>query len=117
MAFTDPQTITVATVAKTLNLIESDKSKSVYTTADGEYKFTISHQQSGKRTRRMVRVDRMVVAADPLSAINASVDLGVYIVIDEPPFGFSDTDIWDVVAAFTAWLTNGNVTKVLSSQH
>lgn len=117
MAFTDPQTITVATVAKTLNLIESDKSKSVYTTADGEYKFTISHQQSGKRTRRMIRVDRTAVAADPLSAINASVNLGIYVVIDEPPFGFDDTSIWDVVAALSAWLTNANVTKVLSSQH
>jgi len=117
MAFTDPQTITVATVAKTLNLIESDKSKSVYTTADDEYKFTISHQQSGKRTRRMIRVDRTAVAADPLSAINASVNLGIYVVIDEPPFGFSDTSIWDVVAALSAWLTNANVTKVLSSQH
>jgi len=117
MAFTDPQTITVATVAKTLNLVESDQKKSVYKTADDEYTFTVSHQLSGKRTRRMVRVDRTIVAADPLSAINSSVNLGMYLVIDEPAFGFTDTQIWDVVAALSVWLSNANVLKVLSSQH
>lgn len=117
MAFADPQTLTVATVAKTLNLVQSDKAKSVYTTADGEYKFTISHQESGKRTRRMIRIDRVAVAADPLTAVNASVSCGVYLVIDEPAFGFTDTNIWDVIAAFSVWLSNANVLKVLSSQH
>lgn len=117
MAFADPQTITVATVAKTLNLILNDKTKSVYTKDDLEYTFTISHQQSGKRTRRMVRVDRKKVAADPLTAINSEMNLGIYLVIDEPPFGFTDTEMWDVVAALSAWLTNANVLKVLSAQH
>lgn len=117
MAFTDPQTITVATVAKTLNLIEVDKAKSVYATADNEYKFTISHQLSGKRTRHMVRVDRVAVAADPLTALNASVSLGTYLVVDEPEFGFTDTQIGDVIAAFIVWLSGANVAKVLSSQH
>lgn len=117
MAFADPQTVTIATVAQTLNLIEIDKTKSVYVTADGIYKFTISHQLSGKRTRHLVRIDKVAVAADPLSAINSSVNLGMYLVIDEPPFGFTDAQIWDVVAGFIAWLTNANVLKVLGSQH
>lgn len=117
MALTDPQTLTVATVAKTCNLIENDKAKSIYQNDDGTYKFTVSHQLSGKRTRRMVRVDRTAVAADPLTAVNASVALGVYIVIDEPAFGFSDQEIIDTVAALNAWLTTGNVGKVLTSQH
>jgi hypothetical protein len=117
MAFADPQTITVATVAQTLNLIEIDKAKSVYATADGVYKFTISHQLSGKRTRHLVRVDRTVVAADPLTAVNASKQMAFYCVVDEPDFGFTDTQMWDVVAALCVWLSNANVIKVLSSQH
>lgn len=117
MAFADPQTLTVATVAKTCNLVNSDGTKSIYQTADGEYKFTISHLTSGKRTRRLVRIDRTAVAADPLTAVNASVSLGIYLVIDEPPFGFSDTEISDVVAAFCVWLSGANVLKVLSAQH
>lgn len=117
MALADPQSITVATVAKSMALIEVDKTKSIYQNDDGTYKFTVSHQLSGKRTRRMVRIDRKAVAADPLTAVNASVSLGVYVVIDEPSFGFSDQEIVDTVAALSAWLTSANVGKVLTSQH
>lgn len=117
MAFTDPQTVTINAVAQTLNLIEADKTKSVYVTADGIYTFTISHQLSGNRTRHLVRIDHKVVAADPLSAINASVNLGMYLVIDEPPFGFTDANIWLDIAGFIAWMTNANMLKVLGSQH
>jgi len=115
--FTDPQTITVNAVAKDLARIQTERDKSVYRTADAEYKFSISHQESGKRTRRLVRVDKTVVAADPLTAVNASQTLGVYIVVDKPTFGFTDTDIGYVVAALTAWLSGANVTKLLTGQH
>lgn len=117
MALADPQTITVNAVPQTLALIKAEGLKSTYETSDGIYKFTVSHQQSGNRTRRMVRVDKKVVAADPLSSINEYKSLGIYVVIDEPDFGFTDTAIWDVVAALTVWLSNANVLKVLASQH
>lgn len=118
MALADPQTITINAVAQTLNLIKSDGLKSEYATADEVYKFVVSHQESGKkRTRRMVRIDKRVVAADPLSSINEYKSLGFYCVIDEPEYGFTDDDIYDVVAGLLAWLTEANVLKVLASQH
>lgn len=117
MALTDPQTITVNTVAQTLNRIQSDGLKSIYVTADEVYKFTVSHQESGKRTRRMIRIDKRVVAADPLSSINEYKSLGIYLVVDEPEYGFTDDDIYDVLAGLIAWLTEVNVLKVLASQH
>lgn len=117
MAFSDPQTITVNTVDKTCNLVRSDGTKSIYATADESYKLTISHQESKDRTRRMVRVDNRVVAADPLTSENEYKNLGIYFVIDEPEYGFDDGDIDYVVQALTAWLSTANVTKVLSSQH
>jgi hypothetical protein len=43
--------------------------------------------------------------------------LGVYIVIDEPEYGFDDEEIDDVVQGFIAWLSTANVTKMLSHQH
>lgn len=117
MAFADPQTITVNTVAKTLNRIKSDGYRSEYASADEEYRMTISHQESKTRTRRMIRIDQRVVAADPLTSVNEYKSLGIYLVVDEPEYGFSDTAIDYVVQALTAWLTSANVTDVLESQH
>lgn len=117
MAFTDPQTITVNTVAKICNRIKSDGYKSEYLTADEEFKLTISHQSSKNRTRRMVRVDQRVVAADPLTAVNEYKSLGVYLVVDEPEYGFSDTEIDYVVQALGTWLSTANVTKLCGNEH
>lgn len=117
MALADPQTITVNTVAKTLNRIKSDGYRSEYATSDEEFKFIVSHQESKKRTRRMIRIDQRVVAADPLTSVNEYKDLGVYLVIDEPEYGFSDTEIDYVVQALSAWLTTTNVGYVCGNQH
>lgn len=117
MAFTDPQTITIDTVAQTLNRVKSDGYQSIYSKDDESVKLTISHQESKGRTRRMARVDKRVVAADPLTSENEYKSLGVYVVLDEPEYGFSDNDIDDVVQALVAWLTSANVLKICSSQH
>lgn len=117
MAFADPQTITVNTVAKTLNRIKSDGYRSEYSASDEAFKMTISHQESKGRTRRMVRIDNRVVATDPLTSESEYKNLGVYAVIDEPEYGFDDADIDHVVQALIAWLTTANVTKVLEHQH
>jgi hypothetical protein len=117
MALTDPQTITVNSVEQTLNRIKSDGYRSEYADTDEEFKMTVSHAESRDRTRRMIRVDQRVVAADPLTSVNEYKSLGVYVVIDEPEYGFSDTEIDYVVQALTDWLTTANVTKVLGNQH
>lgn len=118
MAFTDPQTITVNAVAQTLNLTSSEPLRSIYVTADEVYKLTLSHQISGNRARRMIRFDKKVIAADPLTAVNAYQNLGMYLVIDEPSNqGFTDADIELVRAGFIAYLTQANIAKLLSGQH
>lgn len=117
MALSDPQTLTVNTVDHTLNRVKSDGYRSEYVEADETFKLTVSHQESGNRTRRMVRVDNRVVAADPLTSENEYKNLGVYLVIDEPEYGFSDTEIDYVVQALGAWLSSATVAKVCSSQH
>lgn len=116
MAFPDPQTVTVNAVPKTLNRVSTDPTKSIYATSDGNTKLTISHQVSKDRTRHMARLDQRVVAADPLSAENAFQNLGVYVVIDEPNFGFADADIDYNVAGLVAWLTSANTLKILGMQ-
>lgn len=100
-----------------MSRIKSDGYRSEYATADEEFKMIVSHQESKDRTRRMVRVNQRVIAEDPLTAQNEYKELGVYLVIDEPEYGFSDTEIDYVVQALSGWLTTANVGKVCSNQH
>lgn len=112
-----PQTITIATVANNLHKITSDQTSSLYQSEDGTHKFRVSHQETRKRVRRMARLDKFVIAADPLTAINSQQSVGVYIVIDEPLFGFSNQDVIDIVDGLKLWLTSANITAMLSSRH
>jgi hypothetical protein len=116
MSFSDPQTVTVNAVAKVMPKILSEGGSSTYRTADETFQMKISHQSSKSRTRRMVRIDQTVIAENPLTAINSSQKLGVYLVVDEPIFGFTDADIDYVVDGLVAWLTPANIAKVLGSE-
>jgi hypothetical protein len=96
--------------------ISTDGTKALYSEADETLKMTISHQESKNRTRHMVRLDMRVVAADPLTAVNEYKSAGVYLVIDEPEFGFADADLDNIVQGFTTWLTTANVLKVVANE-
>lgn len=113
---TDPQTITINSVPYTLNRVSTGDLRSIYQTADGNRKLTVSHQFSKGRVRRMVRLDTRAIVADPLSAVNDYEDLGIYVVIDEPEVGFTDTEIADVAAGLFAFYNAAMVAKVLGSQ-
>jgi hypothetical protein len=114
--FTDPQTVTINAVAQSMPRIKVGATDSTYRTADETFQFRISHQTTKNRTRRMVRIDKTVIAADPLTAVNSSQSAGVYLVIDEPKFGFSDADLDFIVDGFIAWFTAGNIAKLLGSE-
>lgn len=114
--FTDPQTVTYNGATKTMPKIKMGSSDSTYRTADETFQFRISHQATKSRTRRMVRLDQTIIAADPLSAINTSQSAGVYLVVDEPKFGFDDATLDYMVDALVAWLSAGNIAKLLGSE-
>lgn len=117
MALADPQTVTIDSVPYTCNRVETEKTKSVYQTTDENLKLTVSHQESKSRTRRMIRLDQRVVAADPLTSENEYKGLGIYMVIDEPEFGFDDADIADIAAGLQALCDSTFLGKVLGAQH
>lgn len=114
--FTDPQSVTVNSVAKSMPRVANGQSDATYRTADEVFQMRISHQMSKGRKRRMVRLDQTVIAADPLSAENSSQRAGIYLVIDEPTFGFSDTELGYLVNALSAWFTAGNIAKLLGGE-
>lgn len=118
MALTDPQVVTINTVDKTCALVDGAGKKSIYQTGDETVRLTVSHSDAkGSRKRRLVRLDQRVVAADPLSSENEYKDLGVYLVIDQPDYGFSDAEIDYAVQALCEHLDTTFVTKLLGGQH
>jgi len=114
--FTDPQSVTINSVAKSMPKIKNGSSDSTYRTADETFQFRISHQTTKSRTRRMVRLDQTLIAADPLTAVNSSQTAGVYLVVDEPKFGFDDATLDYMVDGLVAWLTPANIAKLLGSE-
>lgn len=114
--FSDPQSVTVNTVAQSMPRISSDGRKAIYQKSDGTYTLTISHAKSGTRTRSNVRIDRKAIVTNPLDSSNDYDTLTVYIVIDRPEFGFSVTDVQQLVAGFAAYLDNTAVAKVYGQE-
>jgi predicted Zn-dependent peptidase len=114
--FADPQSVTINSVAVSLPRISSGDQEATYRSADEIVQMRISHQDTKGRKRRMVRLDKTVIAADPLTAENASQKAGIYLVVDEPKFGFADADLDYLVDALIAWLTSGNIAKLLGGE-
>lgn len=114
---TSPQSLTVNSVATDLHRTEQGKTSSIYQSVDGNIKLTVSHQVAKSRTRRMMRVDLRVVAADPLSSVNTYQNAACYIVIDEPAFGFTDATLTDLATALKTWASSANIGAVLASRH
>lgn len=115
--FTSPQTLTVNTVDTSCHRTQSEKTTSLYVSDDGNTSLRISHQETKNRMRRMSRLDRTKIAADPLTGVNTYQKAGIYIVIDEPNFGFNNDEITQLVDALKGWLTADNVSAMLASRH
>lgn len=115
--FADPQTVTVNAVAQTLPAISREPMKSTYREDIGEYELVISHQENRSRNRRTVRLNRVKTTSDPfIPANNVEVSHSVYLVIDAPLAGFTNTELKDDALGLAAWLTSANVLKVLGGE-
>jgi len=120
MAFADPQSITVNAVAASLPRISTVGSSSVYQSADGLVRLTVSHSGT-KRFRRMIRIDHAKVAADPFTTgQNQKYSMSAYVVADVPTVGYSAAEQKQVVDALVAYLaaTSGaRVTQLLGAEN
>lgn len=117
--FTDPQSITINSVAQTLPRTGVGTSSSSYSKDDGNVKLAVSHAY-GKRLRRTARIDFRKTAADPLfPAQNTPYSMSTYIVADVPITGFTVVEQKQIVDALVGWLSassGANVTKMLGGE-
>lgn len=118
MALADPQSITIDGTAFSLPRLPGEKGRQPYTSADGTTSLVVL-QSNGKRKRTAVRVERVKVAADPLTSINSYQDAAVYVMFDRPNVGFSNDELVKIftglVSAMTA-STNALTLKVLGGE-
>lgn len=114
--FADPQSLTIATVATSFPAVARNTDKSVYQTADGTNVFTIARTY-GKRSRFSIRLDNSKYATDPLVPANLiPVSTSVYIVIDTPAVGYTQTERQNLAKALRDWATDANILKVLGGE-
>jgi len=122
MSLADPQSITIGS-AISLARVSDDGFKSQYFSADRLVRETVSSQYttgSAGRTKTLVRVDKDVVAVDPISALNKSLTGSVYVVLDFPLIGYSTADKIAMFTGLSTQLTastNAVLTKVIQLEH
>lgn len=117
--FADPQSITYATVAKTLPTIGRDDNASRYRLNDSGtvYDLTLSHQFKPVRTRTVARLQRDAIVANPMnSAQNMGASMTATLTMDFPVSGLTPADAQTLATALVAWATPANLLKLASGE-
>lgn len=116
--FTDPQTVTYATVAKSLPAISRGENQSEYKLNDAGviYSLTLSHQFA-KRNRVSARLRRDSFADDPLvETNNVLASASVSFTIDFPTVGVLPTSAQDLAKALVGFLSDATVLKLINGE-
>lgn len=116
--FTDPISLTIATVGKSLKAVSRADHSSSYREVTGEYEMVISHQETSKRNRRVVRLNRSLYSPDPfVPAQNLLSKYSVYLVVDHPISGFTAQMLQDDWSGFRdTFLTTANYARVVGGE-
>jgi hypothetical protein len=114
--FSDPQSVTIDGNAKSMPRVSTNGKSAVYANADESYKMTLSHQESNKRVRSMMRLDYRKVVTDPLTSEQDYDTLTTYIVIDRPEYGFSSTEVVNQIAGLEGWVDATSVGKLYGKE-
>lgn len=117
MAFADPQSVTINTVAETLpRVADSAPGASFYMKADGSVELRISHT-NGRRNRRLAGLKVTKFSPDPfVPTQNVKLTHSVHVVSDEPLAGFTLAEKRDTLKALRVWLTDANIDKLLGGE-
>lgn len=117
--FSDPQSVTYATVAKSLPAIGrgTDSSEYKFVDTDGTvYDLTLSHQFA-KRSRVVARLRRDCLVDNPLitdQSIPAS--MTATLTIDFPNSGLLPVDAQALAKALVAWSSDANLLKLANGE-
>lgn len=117
----DPQSINPGGGAVSLARIEVGNMLARYANSDNTLELDVKHQITKVgRVRSEVSLVQTKVVTDPVSSTNDSEDCTVRILIDRPPFGWTQAQIISLVAGLKTWLTEtadtGNIAKLYGKE-
>jgi hypothetical protein len=116
--FSDPQSITVSGVAKSLPRVSMGELNGQFRASDGAYTLSVKHNQ-GRKDRSLVRLDTKKIGTNPLDPTkNLPYTASIYAVLEAPAGGqgFTSTELEDLTKAFAAYLTAANITKIVGKE-
>lgn len=116
--FADPQSVTYATVAKSLPAIGRSDSDSEYKLNDSGvvYDLILSHQFK-TRNRAVARLRRDSYASDPLvPANNVLASMTGTFTLDFPNVGLTAADAQNLGKALRDWLSDANILKLVNGE-
>lgn len=117
--FSDPQSVTVNAVAQSLPRTGSSLNSGRFSKDDGTYVLTVSHS-SGKRNQHKVQLVSNKIVTDPFtSGRSLPVSYSIFLTLDVPPVGFTNTDMINGIVALADWLkasTNANTAKLVGGE-
>lgn len=123
MSLADPLSITISAATTPLPRtgdIDGPNDGSIYRSSDGLIVFTASHDVR-KRARRMLRLDLSKIAPDVHKpAENVMLSMGIYLVFDMPPAGYTNAEALAAFVGFNSLVTassNANISKLLGAEH
>lgn len=119
MAYADPQTVTVSTVAKTLARTGSGLTSGVFQSADGMYRLDVTHEL-GKRQRHTVRLTETKISADAfVPTNNTRSSTSAYFVVNMPNVGYTAAEakaIGDALTAVLAASSGAFIAKLIGGE-
>jgi hypothetical protein len=116
--YSDPQSVTVSGTAYPLARVGTKTPERLgqFNSADEQFILTTRQDKTTNRFRREVRLTQAKVAADPISATNKEVTASVMIVVDEPRWGFSNTELAAMTTSIMTWLSAANRDQLLAGE-
>lgn len=116
----DPQSVTYATVAKSLPAVGRNDTSSEYRLDDASnsvvYDLTVSHQFKA-RNRVVARLRRDSIVTNPLNtATSVAASMTATFTLDFPPGILTSVDAQNLGNALVAWLTSGNILKMANGE-
>lgn len=116
--FSDPQSVTYATVAKSLPAVGRTDTQSEYKLNDSGvvYDLVLSHQFKA-RNRVVARLRRDSYASDPIvPAQNILASMTATLTIDFPAVGLTPADAQALAKALIGWASDANVLKLANGE-
>jgi len=64
----------------------------------------------------MARIDNKAIVTNPLDSSNDFDTLSFYVVIDRPVFGFTSTQVDQLITGFKTWLDATTISKLFAEE-